>query len=541
MDTLANQFSNQVAEQYARLTNSRRGFVLSIDQGTTSTRCIIFDGRGEIASRSQLPHEQIFPHPGWVEHDPEEIRLNIRRVMADAAASEDITPEEIAAVGITNQRETTVIWDRATGEPIYNAIVWQDTRTSDLVDALTDEEQELIQERTGLPPSTYFAASKIRWVLDNVDGARERAERGELAFGTIDTWVIWELTRSSRSRSADRSGRRSGAKAGRQRAKHVTDVTNASRTMLMDLSTQQWDEELCKIWDIPMSLLPEIVSSSEVIGRVRRSGPVQGVPIAGILGDQQAAAFGQACLEPGDAKSTYGTGSFLLLNTGDEPQRSKHGLITTIAYRLGNQPPKYALEGSIAVTGSLVQWLSDSLGFFNTADEIEPLARSVDDNGGCYVVPAFSGLLAPRWRPEARGVITGLTRYVTKAHIARAALEATAFQTREVVEAMNADSGVPLTSLKADGGMVENNLLMQFQADQLGVSVTIPKITETTCLGAAYAAGLAVGFFRDEEEIRRLWQEEHTFTPRASEEERDELYRMWNKAVERTFGWATKA
>lgn len=525
-----NQFADQVSGQLARLKHPRRGdtdYVMALNQGTTSTRCIIFDANGQIASQSQLEHKQYFPQPGWVEHDPEEIRLNIRRVMADAAASEDIHPEAIAAVGLTNQRETAIVWDRATGEPVYNAIVWQDSRTSDIIDSLTDEDKELIRDRTGLPASTYFAGPKIRWILDNVPGVRERAERGELVCGPIDTWVVWELTRSSRKPT----------KRGNAKARHVTDVTNASRTMLMDLRTQQWDEELCELFDIPMAMLPEIVSSSEVIGKVRRSGPATGVPIAGNLGDQQAAAFGQACLSPGDAKSTYGTGSFLLLNTGKEPQASDHGLITTIAYRLGKQPAQYALEGSIAVTGSLVQWLRDSLGFFDSADQIEGIARSVDDNGGCYIVPAFSGLLAPRWRPDARGVITGLTRYVTKAHMCRAALEATAFQTREVVDAMNADSGVPLTTLKADGGMVVNQLLMQFQADQLGVPVIIPKITETTALGAAYAAGLAVGVYEDEDAIRAMWEEQQTYKPKASKSEREDAYRMWNKAVERTLNW----
>ncbi len=525
MDSL----ENRITEQFARLTRARRGYVLSIDQGTTSTRCLIFDEQGDVVACSQLEHEQIFPSPGWVEHDPDEIRLNARRVMADAIASADINADDIAAIGITNQRETTIVWDRKTGKPVYNAIVWQDTRTDSIVNQLTDEQKQLFLSRTGLPASTYFAGPKIRWILDNVEGARERADNGELAFGTIDSWLVWELTRSSRRASGG------GTK---ERARHVTDVTNASRTMLMDLQSQQWDAELCEALDIPMSLLPDIVSSSEVIGRVRRSGPAHGVPISGILGDQQAAAFGQASLSPGEAKNTYGTGNFLLLNTGEKPQWSEHGLITTVAYRLGNQPAVYALEGSIAVTGSLVQWLRDNLGFFNSADEIEPLARTVQDNGGCYVVPAFSGLLAPRWRPEARGVIVGLTRYVSKAHIARAALEATAFQTREVVEAMNADSGVAMTNLKVDGGMVVNSLLMQFQADQLGVPVTVPKIAETTALGAAFAAGLAVGFFADLDEIRSLWQEDHTYTPEVSQESRDREFDQWNRAVERTFDWA---
>jgi glycerol kinase len=389
----------------------------------------------------------------------------------------------------------------------------------------------MFRERTGLPVSTYFAGPKIRWILDNVPGVRERAERGELAVGTMDTWIIWELTRSTR-----RSGR--PARGRQPRARHVTDVTNASRTMLMDIRTRQWDPELCERLGIPMSLLPEIISSSEVIDKVQRSGPVHGVPIAGILGDQQAATFGQACTEPGEAKCTYGTGNFLLLNTGTEPKTSEHGLITTVAYQLGDAPAVYALEGSVAVTGSLVQWLRDNLGFFADSSQIEGLARSVDDNGGCVVVPAFSGLLAPRWVPDARGVIVGLTRYVTKAHISRAALEATAFQTREVVAAMNADAGVPLTRLRADGGMVVNSLLMQFQADQLGVPVTVPEVAETTALGAAYAAGLAVGFFADVAEIRSLWQEKETYMPNDSEKERDAAFALWNKAVERSVGWA---
>ncbi|AGP31423.1 glycerol kinase GlpK [Corynebacterium terpenotabidum] len=505
-----------------------KGFVLALDQGTTSTRAIVFDAHGSVVSVSQLEHRQIFPEPGWVEHDPEEIRLNARRVIADAVARADIGTEDIAALGITNQRETTVIWDRVTGEPVYNAIVWQDTRTASDCAELDKSAGDLFRERTGLPVSTYFAGPKIRWILDHVPGVRERAERGELAVGTMDTWMVWELTRATRSGG---TGRR------RHRARHVTDVTNASRTMLMDIRTRQWDPELCDLLGIPMSLLPEIISSSEVIDTIQRSGPVHGVPIAGILGDQQAATFGQACTEPGEAKCTYGTGNFLLLNTGTEVKTSQHGLITTVAYQLGDAPAVYALEGSVAVTGSLVQWLRDNLGFFDSAAGIEDLARSVADNGGCVVVPAFSGLLAPRWDPSARGVITGLTRYVTKAHIARAALEATAFQTREVVAAMNADAGVPLTRLRADGGMVANSLLMQFQADQLGVPVTVPEVAETTALGAAYAAGLAVGFFADLAEIRALWQEKETYLPDASAAERDAAFELWNRAVERSVGW----
>lgn len=510
---------DKLAQQFTRWSHSHRGYVMAIDQGTTSTRCIIFDDRGSIVTDSQLEHQQIFPQPGWVEHDPEEIRRNVRRVMADAVALADLNSEDIASVGITNQRETTIVWERDTGKPIYNAIVWQDTRTDQIINQLTDEQVEKFRKKTGLPASTYFAGPKVRWILDHVEGAQQRAERGELVFGTIDTWIVWELARKNKKHV------------------HVTDVTNASRTMLMDLETLQWDQELCDILNIPMAMLPTIVSSSDVIARVQRKGPIYGVPIGGILGDQQAACFGQACLQPGEAKNTYGTGNFLLLNTGETPQESNHGLLTTVAYRIGNQPATYALEGSIAVTGSLVQWLRDNLGFFRTAAEIEPLARSVEDNGGCYIVPAFSGLLAPHWRPEARGVLTGLTRYVTKAHIARAALEATAFQTREVVEAMNKDSGVPLKSLRVDGGMVENSLLMQFQADQLGVPVTVPEVSETTALGAAFAAGLAVGFFPSLDAIRELWREKETFTPEASAEIRDALYTKWNQAVERTFDW----
>lgn len=526
--TFLRQGARTRAHNRAREKALDRGYILSLDQGTTSTRAMVFDAAGNVHSLSQLEHRQIFPKPGWVEHDPEEIRLNARRVIADAVARADIGTEDLAGLGITNQRETTVIWDRETGEPVYNAIVWQDNRTGDFCSRLDAGHGDLIRDRAGLPVSTYFAGPKIRWILDNVEGVRERAERGELAFGTMDTWIIWELTRRSRRRSSNR----------KHRVQHITDVTNASRTMLMDLRTQQWDPELCEALGVPMSLLPEIVSSSEKIGPVQRSGPVNGVEIAGILGDQQAATFGQACTEPGEAKCTYGTGNFLLVNTGTEVQTSSHGLISTVAYRLGDQPAVYALEGSVAVTGSLVQWLRDNLGLISSSAEVEGLARSVDDNGGCVVVPAFSGLLAPRWEPDARGIIAGLTRYVTKAHIARAALEATAFQTREVVDAMNADSDIALTRLRADGGMVVNSLLMQFQADQLGVPVTVPKVTETTALGAAYAAGLATGFFRDLDEIRALWQEERSYTPDVSAEERDAAYSLWNRAVERTLDWA---
>jgi glycerol kinase len=496
--------------------------VMAIDQGTTSTRAILFNHSGQIVSVGQTEHQQIFPRAGWVEHDPNEIWTNTREVVGLALSRANKTYSDVAAIGITNQRETAVVWDRTTGQPVYNAIVWQDTRTQKICDDLAalGGGAERYKERVGLPLATYFSGPKIRWILDNVEGAREKAERGELAFGNTDSWVLWNMT------------------GGVDGGVHVTDVTNASRTMLMNVDSLTWNEEIAAEMGVPLSMLPEIRSSSEVYGHGRKGGFVPGVPIAGILGDQQAATFGQACTEPGEAKCTYGTGNFLLLNTGTEPKTSEHGLITTVAYQLGDAPAVYALEGSVAVTGSLVQWLRDNLGFFADSSQIEGLARSVDDNGGCVVVPAFSGLLAPRWVPDARGVIVGLTRYVTKAHISRAALEATAFQTREVVAAMNADAGVPLTRLRADGGMVVNSLLMQFQADQLGVPVTVPEVAETTALGAAYAAGLAVGFFADVAEIRSLWQEKETYMPNDSEKERDAAFALWNKAVERSVGWA---
>ncbi|MDU0478826.1 glycerol kinase GlpK [Staphylococcus chromogenes] len=484
----------------------KRSIVAAIDQGTTSTRCMLFDANGQVLASSQLEHRQIFPRPGWVEHDPLEIWSNTRRVMADVLARSEFAGDDIAAVGITNQRETTVVWDKNTGKPVYNAIVWQDTRTSEICAELDPKQFE----RTGLPVSTYFSGPKIRWILDNVPGARERAEAGDLLFGTIESWLIWNLTKGE----------------------HVTDITNASRTMLMDLSTGKWDSKLAKKLQVPTKMLPKIVANSQVIGKIKRSGEFNGVPIAGVLGDQQAAAFGQACLEPGEVKSTYGTGNFLLLNTGTEIKKSHHGLISTVAYKLGNEPTVYALEGSIAVTGSLVQWLRDNLGIIATAPDVEKLAASVPDNGGCYIVPAFSGLLAPHWREDARGVICGLTRFHTKAHFARAALEATAYQTREVVEAMNQDTDVPVTALKADGGMVGNALLMQFQADQLGVPVSVPKVTETTALGAAYAAGLAVGVYSSLTEIRELWREDVTYQPRPCS---PELFDGWRLAVRKSF------
>ncbi|MFE0749296.1 glycerol kinase GlpK [Gordonia sp. NPDC058843] len=491
----------------------------AIDQGTTSTRAMIFDHKGRVVGVEQLEHEQIFPRAGWVEHDAAEIWRNTRRVGAAALASAELTAKDIVACGLTNQRETTVIWDRETGTPVHNAIVWQDTRTDDLCTELAgDIGTDRYRDRTGLPLSTYFAGPKARWLLDSVDGLRERAENGELCFGTMDSWMAWNMT--------------GGVDGGR----HVTDVTNASRTMLMDLRTQQWDPEICAEMGIPMAMLPEIKSSSGDFGALRGNGPLPGVPLAGILGDQQAATFGQACLHPGEAKNTYGTGNFLLLNTGTEPVFSEHGLLTTVCYRIGDQPARYALEGSIAVTGSLIQWLRDNLGLFSQASDVETLAAGVDDNGGAYFVPAFSGLFAPRWRSDARGVIVGLTRFVDKRHIARAALEASAFQTREVIEAMQADSGVELSTLKVDGGMVVNELLMQFQADILDVPVVRPVVNETTALGAAYAAGLAVGFWESEDDICANWAEDRRWEPGMDAAERDRLYAGWNRAVEHSFG-----
>jgi glycerol kinase len=496
-----------------------RRYVAAIDQGTTSSRCIVFDRQGRVVGVAQREHEQIFPRPGWVEHDPETIWRNTEFVLGEVLKTTGLDAGDITAVGVTNQRETTVVWERATGKPIYNAIVWQDTRTDRLCTELGGESGATrYQDRTGLPLSTYFAGPKLRWILDHVQGALDRAEAGELCFGTIDSWLLWNLT-----------------------GEHITDVTNASRTMLMDLRTLQWDPEICAEFGVPQAMLPEIRSSSEVYADIT-AGPLAGIPVAGILGDQQAATFGQACLKPGEAKNTYGTGNFMLLNTGNTPVVSKHGLLTTVCYRLGDEDAVYALEGSIAVTGSLVQWFRDNLGIISAAEEIEPLARSVDDNGGAYIVPAFSGLFAPRWRPDARGVIAGLTRFVNKGHLARAVLESTAFQTREVVDAMRADAeseklGLELTTLKVDGGMVGNDLLMQFQSDILDVPVVRPVVNETTALGAAYAAGLAVGVWESTEEIRANWSADKTWQPSRSAEDRDEQLAAWNKAVERTYGW----
>ncbi|MBY6676579.1 glycerol kinase GlpK [Rhodococcus sp. BP-332] len=494
-------------------------YVAAIDQGTTSTRCMIFDHKGTVVAADQREHKQIFPQAGWVEHDAVEIWNNVRSVSAGALAAADLTPSDIAAVGITNQRETALVWERATGKPVYNAIVWQDTRTDRIVTKLGGGDATKYTAKTGLPLATYFSGPKVKWILDNVEGAQEKADAGELCFGNMDTWVLWNMT------------------GGVDGGLHYTDPTNASRTLLMDLDTLSWDEGICADMGIPMSMLPEIRSSSEVYGNVRERGSLSAVPIAGILGDQQAATFGQACLSPGEAKNTYGTGNFVLLNTGTDKVMSKNGLLTTVCYKIGDQPTVYALEGSIAVTGSLVQWLRDNLGMISTAADIETDARSVDDNGGAYFVPAFSGLFAPHWRSDARGAIVGLTRFVNKGHLARAVLEATAYQTREVIEAMNADSGVDLEVLKVDGGMVVNELLMQFQSDILNVDVVRPVVAETTALGAAYAAGLAVGFWASEDEIRENWAEDKTWTPSMDDAERDKLYAGWKKAVTRTLDW----
>lgn len=495
-------------------------YVLAIDQGTTSSRAIVFDHSGRIVSTGQLEHEQIFPRAGWVEHNPEQIWNNVREAVSLALTRADITHDDVAAVGITNQRETAVVWDKNTGKPVYNAIVWQDTRTQPIVEELGgDVGAEKYKSIVGLPLATYFSGPKIKWILDNVDGAREAAERGDLLFGNTDAWVLWNLT------------------GGVDGGVHVTDVTNASRTMLMDLDTLSWREDIAGDMGIPLSMLPEIRSSSEVYGHGRPRGMVPGVPIAGILGDQQAATFGQACFDVGSAKNTYGTGNFMLLNTGTEKVPSKNGLLTTVCYKIGDAPQVYALEGSIAVTGSLVQWLRDNLGLFADSPDIEWLARKVDDNGGAYFVPAFSGLFAPYWRSDARGALVGLTRYVNRNHVARAAIEATAYQTREVMDAMNADSGVDLRELKVDGGMVNNELLMQFQADQLGVDVIRPKVSETTALGAAYAAGIAVGFWNGEQDVIENWSEDKRWSPSMPEEERERLYRSWKKAVTKTFDW----
>jgi glycerol kinase len=493
-------------------------YVGAIDQGTTSSRFIVFDAQGAIVAVAQKEHRQIYPQPGWVEHSPTEIARNTADVITAALHSAKLTARDLVAVGITNQRETTVVWDRS-GKPIHNALVWQDTRVDPLVAFFAAQGgKDRFRAATGLPLASYFSGLKLKWLLDNVAGARQRAEAGELLFGTIDSWVLWNLT------------------GGAQGGLHVTDVTNASRTQLMRLDSLAWDDEMLSEFSIPRSILPRIVSSSEVYAEVA-TGPLRGVPIAGILGDQQAALVGQTCLRPGEAKNTYGTGCFLLMNTGTTPVSSTAGLVTTVAYRLGKQPAHYALEGSIAIAGALVQWLRDNLGIIAQSSDVEALAAGVADNGDVYIVPAFSGLYAPYWKESARGVIAGLTRYATRAHIARAALEATAYQTRDVVTAMEQDSGIRLSELRVDGGMVVNELLMQFQADVLDVAVVRPKVTETTALGAAYAAGLATGYWRSTDELRQNWGIEKRWTPAMSKEQRARLYAAWQKAVTRSFGW----
>ena len=490
----------------------------ALDQGTTSTRFMVFDHGGQVVAVDQKEHEQIFPRPGWVEHDATEIWQRSQEVIQGALQKANLSASDLAAVGITNQRETTLVWDKTTGRPIHNAIVWQDTRTDQICNELAaDGGQDRFRAKTGLPIATYFSGPKIKWMLDNVEGARQRAEAGEIVFGNIDTWCIWNLT----------GGPNGGA--------HVTDVTNASRTMLMDLRTLQWDDGILATLGIPKGMLPEIRSSSQVYGDA--VGTLGGIPVAGDLGDQQAALFGQTCFSVGEAKNTYGTGNFLLLNTGTTPVPSKSGLITGVGYKIGDQPATYMLEGSIAITGALVQWLRDNLKMIATSPEVETLAKTVEDNGGVYFVPAFSGLFAPYWRSDARGVIAGLTRYVNAGHLARAVLEATAWQSKEVVDAMNADSGVDLTSLKVDGGMVVNELLMQFQSDVLGVPVIRPTVPETTSLGAAYAAGLAVGFWREVEDLRANWGLDKQWEPSMDPAQRDKEYALWKKAVTRTFDW----
>jgi glycerol kinase len=479
---------------------------------------MIFDHSGAVVAIDQKEHEQIFPKPGWVEHDPAEIWTRCVEVIRGALAKAGIKASDLAAVGITNQRETAVVWDRKTGKAVYNAIVWQDTRTDTLINGWAkDGGQDRFRAKVGLPLATYFSGPKVKWILDNVPGAQAKADAGDLMFGNIDTWCIWNLT--------------GGVKGG----VHVTDVSNASRTMLMNLATLDWDPDMLKVMGVPRSMLPAIKASSAVYGK--GVGDLAGIPIAGDLGDQQAALFGQTCFSAGEAKNTYGTGCFMLLNTGTKPVQSKSGLLTTLGYKIGDQPAVYALEGSIAITGALVQWLRDNLGMIKTSGEIEDLAKTVDDNGGVYFVPAFSGLFAPYWKSDARGVIAGLTRYVNKGHIARAVLEATAWQTREVLDAMNSDSGVPLTALKVDGGMVFNDLLMQFQADVLGVPVIRPKVAETTALGAAYAAGLAVGFWKEVEDLRANWQKDHEWKPKMDAKTREADLKLWKKAVTRTFDW----
>ncbi|RYU93263.1 glycerol kinase GlpK [Emticicia agri] len=494
-------------------------YIASIDQGTTSTRCIIFDRKGNIVSVGQKEHEQIYPKPGWVEHNSEEIWKNTLEVIARARIEKSIKTEDVAACGITNQRETTVVWNKRTGKAYYNAIVWQDTRVDDTVKALTKSHgSQFFQDRTGLPLATYFSGLKIKWILDNVPGVREDAEKGQAIFGNMDTFLIWHLT------------------GGINGGLHITDVTNASRTQLMNLKTMSWDAELAEIMNIPLQMLPAIEPSSKVYGNIT-SEVLQGIPLAGDLGDQQAALVGQTCYQPGEAKNTYGTGCFMLMNTGTELVPSKHGLLTTVAYQFEGQPVHYALEGSVAIAGALVQWLRDNLGMIQKSTDIEKLAKSVEDNGGAYVVPAFSGLYAPYWKSSARGVIAGLTRYVNKGHIARAVLEATAYQTKDVLEAMENDSGIEISSLRVDGGMVVNELLMQFQSDMLKVPVIRPTMIETTALGAAYAAGLAVGYWASFDDLLQNWGVDKRWKPKMKATQRNTLYKGWKKAVKRSFDW----
>lgn len=492
-------------------------YVGAIDQGTTSTRFIIFDHDGDVIALDQREHAQIYPRPGWVEHDALEIWRNARAVIEGALAKAKLSPRDLSGVGVTNQRETTILWDRATGAPAANAIVWMDMRTGALVERFKRQGAEAeLREKTGLPLATYFSALKLLWLFENIPGARARAQAGELLFGTIDSWLIWNLTGG---------------------AVHMIDATNASRTQMMNLATLEWDTEILRLFGVPRACLPEIRSSSEHYGVCAETAPLTGAPLCGALGDQHGALLGQACLRAGEAKNTYGTGCFLLMNTGETPHVSKHGLITTLAFKLGGAKPLYALEGSIAIAGALIQWLRDNLGIIASSGEAEALARSVPDNGGVYFVPAFSGLFAPRWRPDARGIIAGLTRFSSKAHIARAALEAAAYQTREALEAMMQDSGVKIARLKVDGGMAANELLMQFQADMLDAPLSRPKSLETTALGAAYAAGLASGFWSSPQEIAAHWREDRSWTPNMAQEERARLIAGWEKAVERSLGW----
>jgi len=498
-------------------------YIAAIDQGTTSTRCMLFNHQGTVVSLAQKEHDQIYPQPGWVEHNPVEIWERTQEVIRAAVVKSGCYPGDIAAVGVTNQRETTLIWDRRTGKPFYNAIVWQDTRTKQICDTLAAEGgQDRFRGVAGLPLATYFSGPKVQWMLENIPGVSAAAERGDALFGTMDSWIVWWLT------------------GGPEKGNHVTDVTNASRTLLMNLSTLDWEEEHLQIMQIPRSMLPQIMPSSDpqTWGFTKKDGPFgESIPVCGILGDQQAALVGQTCFDSGEAKNTYGTGCFMLLNTGTDQVPSRSGLLTTVGYQFGSQPAVYALEGSIAITGALVQWLRDNLGLIKNSAEIETLALSVEDNGGIYFVPAFSGLFAPYWRSDARGVIVGLTRYINKGHIARAALEATAYQSREILDSMHQDSGVELTGLKVDGGMVYNELLMQFQSDILGVPVIRPKVAETTSLGAAYAAGLAVSFWGNLEELRQNWQVDRIWMPMLPQSRRNALFQGWLKAIDRSFDW----